>query len=62
MSKLQEKPSVIKREHPALQNKIFLNLFPFMSLIFGFLDPDPDPKHYSHGYRAYRNLTFDNLI
>jgi hypothetical protein len=27
MSKLQEKPSALKRGHPALQNKKFLNFF-----------------------------------
>jgi hypothetical protein len=37
MSKLQEKPSAHKREHPALQNvKLFM--------IFARLDPDPDPE------------------
>ncbi len=31
-SKLQEKPSVLKREHPALQNMKFLNFFQFLWL------------------------------
>ncbi len=39
LSKLQKKHSVLKREHPALQNKKFLNFFLFLWSIF----PDPDP-------------------
>jgi hypothetical protein len=34
MPKLQEKPSALKREHPALQNMV----------IFALLDPDPDQQ------------------
>jgi hypothetical protein len=37
-SKLQEKPSALKREHPALQNMKFLDFF---LIIFALLDPDP---------------------
>jgi hypothetical protein len=40
-SKLQEKPSAFKREHPALQNVKFLNFFQFLLVIFALLDPDP---------------------
>jgi hypothetical protein len=43
MSKLQKKPVELKREHPALQNMKFLNLFLFLWVIFALLDPDPDP-------------------
>jgi hypothetical protein len=40
--KLQEKPSALKREHPALQNMKFLYFFQFMWVIFALLDPDPN--------------------
>jgi hypothetical protein len=39
--KLQEKPSALKREHPALQNMKILYLFQFLWVIFALLDPDP---------------------
>jgi hypothetical protein len=38
-SKLQKKPSALRREHPALQNMKFL-LVLFLVVIFAFLDPD----------------------
>jgi hypothetical protein len=41
--KLQKKPSILKREHPALQNMIFLNFFLLLWVIFALLDPDADP-------------------
>jgi hypothetical protein len=40
---LQEKPSALKRKHPALQNKKFLHFFLFLWVVFALLDPDPDP-------------------
>jgi hypothetical protein len=44
---LQEKPSALKREHPALQNMKILYLFPVLRIrirIHMFLGlPDPDP-------------------
>ncbi len=40
-SKLQEKPSALKREHPALKNMKFLKLFLFLWVIFALQDPDP---------------------
>jgi hypothetical protein len=40
-SKLQEKPSALTGEHPALQNIKFLNCFLFLRVIFTLLDPDP---------------------
>jgi hypothetical protein len=43
-SKLQEKPSALKREHPALQNMKFLDFFLFLWVIFALLDPDPDSE------------------
>ncbi len=39
--KLQEKPSALKREHPALQNMKILYFFLFLWVIFALLDPDP---------------------
>jgi hypothetical protein len=60
-SKLLEKPSALKREHPPLQKKKFINCFLFFSAIFALLDPvresgskdpfksgsnpDPGPQH-----------------
>ncbi len=42
-SKLQKKPSALKRKHPALQNMKFLNFFLLSWVIFVLLDPYPDP-------------------
>jgi hypothetical protein len=42
MYMLQEKPSALKREHPALQKLKFINFFLFLWVIFTPLDPDPD--------------------
>jgi hypothetical protein len=42
-SKLQKKPSALKREHPALQKMKFLNFFLLLWVIFILLDPDPGP-------------------
>jgi hypothetical protein len=39
MSKKQEKPSVLKREHPALPIIKFTNFFLFLWVIFALLDP-----------------------
>jgi hypothetical protein len=41
-SMLQERPSASKREHPALQKRIFL-IFSIIVGHFPLLDPDPDP-------------------
>jgi hypothetical protein len=40
-SKLQEKPSALKREHPAFQKMKFFNRFLFFWVIFALLDLDP---------------------
>jgi hypothetical protein len=45
-SNLQEKPSALKREHPALQNTKILNFSLFLRVIFALLDADPDPIHF----------------
>jgi hypothetical protein len=37
--KLQEKPSALKREHPALQKMKILSFFQFFEVIFALLDP-----------------------
>ncbi len=41
MSKLQEKPSALKREHPTLQKIKFIYYFLCLLAIFALLDPDP---------------------
>jgi hypothetical protein len=42
MSKLQEKPSALKRDHPALQKMKLMNVFLCLWVTFALLDPDPD--------------------
>ena len=44
-SKLQKKPSALKKEHPALQNMKFLKFFLLLWVIFALLDPDPDSEY-----------------
>jgi hypothetical protein len=44
MSKLQERPSALKREYQALQKLKFINFFLCLWVIFALLDPDPDCK------------------
>jgi hypothetical protein len=44
MSKLQEKPSSLKREHPVLQKLKFINFFLCIWVIFDLLDSDPDSE------------------
>ncbi len=45
MSKLQKRPSALKREHPALQNiKKILIFFLFLWVIDALLDPDTDSE------------------
>ncbi len=59
-SKLQKKPSALKREHPALQNmKFFLLLW----LIFVLLDPDPDtdPRPWLNPYQIQIRIRFQTL-
>jgi hypothetical protein len=43
-SKIQKKPSALKREHPALQKMQFLNFLLLLCVIFAHLDPDPDSE------------------
>jgi hypothetical protein len=43
MSKLQEKPSSLKREHPALQKMKFINFYLSLWAIFALLDLGTDP-------------------
>jgi hypothetical protein len=40
-AKLQEKPSALLREHPALRNMKFLSFFLFLWVSFALLDRDP---------------------
>jgi hypothetical protein len=44
MSKVQKKPSALKRGHPTLQNMNFYKFFLLLWVIFALLDPDPDPE------------------
>jgi hypothetical protein len=44
MSKLQKKPSALKRGHPTLKNMNFYKFFPTFGVIFTLLDPDPDSE------------------
>jgi hypothetical protein len=41
--KLQEKPSALKRDHPALQKMKIVSFFSIFGVILALLDPDPDP-------------------
>ncbi len=43
-SKLQKKPSALKRGHPTLQNMNFNKFFLLLRVIFALLDPDPDSE------------------
>jgi hypothetical protein len=42
MSKLQEKTSALKREHPALQKMKFIKFFQCLWVIFALLNQDTD--------------------
>ncbi len=44
MSKLQKKPSALKRGHPTLQNMNFYKIFLLLRVVFALLDPDWDFK------------------
>jgi hypothetical protein len=47
MSKLQEKPSALQREHPALHNMKLSHFFQFLLVIFALLNPDSDPADHN---------------
>jgi hypothetical protein len=49
MSKLQKKPSALKRGHPTLQNMNFYQFFSTFVGHFCLLDPDPDSESGSTG-------------
>jgi hypothetical protein len=57
MFKLQEKPSALEREHPALQNMTFLNIFLFSYVIFALLDSDSDSESDLIEYGSGSSLT-----
>jgi hypothetical protein len=59
MSKLQEKPSALRREHPALQKFKFINFFLCLWVIFALLDPYPDCES---GYGPRDPLTHQDPI
>jgi hypothetical protein len=56
MPKLQEKPSALKSEHPALQKMKILSFFLFFRVFFAPLDPDPDPKPWEQHENVAWNL------
>jgi hypothetical protein len=56
-SKLLDKPSDLKREHPALQKMKFINCFLFLWAVFALLDPDPDCESRS-GYGSRDPIEF----
>ncbi len=58
-SKLQEKPSAIKREHPTLQNLKFFPFFLFLGAIFALLDLDTDLKN---GHRPFMLVSFMTTV
>jgi hypothetical protein len=61
-SKLQKKPSALKREHPALQNMKFLNFFHFFGVIFALLDPDPIRNPGQSSYIIVGSETFPEVF
>jgi hypothetical protein len=60
-SKLQQKPSPLKREHPALQNMKFINFFLFLWVFFALLDLDPDPSDQNKRRSESETLGFLDL-
>jgi hypothetical protein len=52
MSKLQKKPSALKREHSAFKNMKFLLKFLHFWVIYAILDPDPESE-YGSGSNAH---------
>jgi hypothetical protein len=50
--KLQEKPSALRREHPALENMKCLNFFSILWIILTLLDPDLDTESASSDWTA----------
>jgi hypothetical protein len=52
MSKLQEKPSALKREHSAFQKMKLIDFFLSIWVIFALLDSDPDCESGS-GYGSW---------
>jgi hypothetical protein len=58
MSKQQEKPSALKREHPALQKMKFYIFSIFVVYFFCLMDPDLDPDSGS-GYGSSDPLNPD---
>jgi hypothetical protein len=69
MSKLQKKPSALKREHPALQKMKFVNFFLSLWAIFALVDPDPLHWFYFNCYCAtdlenagYKSFLHDDIL
>ncbi len=60
---LQEKPSDLKREHPALQNMKFINFSTFAGHACNAccpLAPDPDPDPEDHNQWGYMRIRIQN--
>jgi hypothetical protein len=54
--KVPEKPSVLKREHPALQSIKFISFLKFLCVILALVDPDPADKNQQHWYEHKAQL------
>ncbi len=61
MSKLQDKPSVLKREHPAVQKMKFITFVLFEWVIFALLDPDPDCEFQSRSREPIESRSNSDL-
>jgi hypothetical protein len=62
-SKLHKKPSVLKREHPALKIMRFLNFSLFCGSFLSMTRLNPDPKHWLRDPGCLSQIrTFPSLI
>jgi hypothetical protein len=61
-SKLREKPSALKREHPELQKMKFKKKVLFSRVIFALLDPDSQTGSGSKDHIESGSATLQNLV
>jgi hypothetical protein len=62
-SKLQEKPSALKREHPALQNMKFILLFLFLRVLIAFLDQNTVDQNKGKSMRSWiHNIGYRHIF
>jgi hypothetical protein len=54
-------PSLLKREHPELQNMKFLNFWQFLRTFFAHLYPDPDPGDQNQCGSGSETLLYSSL-